>query len=140
MTKELSLTIISCESLSSASGAKKRRVAISASGCCCWDWNAGPGRLCFYLSLNALPVVVRAPQTLYRPCHTDVPFLRLHLPPCWLCKHFRVPNPAGQPGKHTLSEKKHGGNWLESLRKGTSVTSKKQTSDISFFLGVGGTG
>lgn len=64
---------------------------------CCrrhWDRNAGPGRLCLYLSL------CWAAETLTCPCHAGILFLRPHLPPCCLWKHFRVPNLVGRSDKH----------------------------------------
>lgn len=107
-TRNLSLTIIPSRCLrlkgvSSAAGARNRK-SPAASQCApcrrCWDRNAGPGRLCLYLSLNALPVVGRAGEALSCLCHTGIRFLRPHLPPCCFCKHFRVPSPVGRTDKH----------------------------------------
>ncbi len=113
LTKSLSLTIIPSPCLRSRVSLQHlmpgtetvQQCAPCCCLCCCCcccrrDKNVGPGRLCLYLSLNALPVVGRAAETLTCLCHAGIRFLRPHLPPCCFCKHFRMPNSVGRTDKH----------------------------------------
>lgn len=91
------------KSFASSSGARNGKSPAAsqcALYCRCWARNAGPGRLCLYLSLTALPVVGRAAETLTCLCHAGIRFLRPHLPPCCFCKHFQVPSPVRRTDKH----------------------------------------